>query len=451
MAESIIMPKLGMAMVEGTVIAWKKQAGEPVKKGEGIVDISSEKIEMEVEAPTDGVLLSIDVPQGGVVPYGTVLGVIGQPGELVAVTASPVAASGNAQAESAASLAVQEQQGLQTSVATAESATSSAPQQRNGIKISPVARKMADEEGVDYTVLIGTGPQGRITKEDVERAVLAREQAGAGEKKAGLLAEQAGHPPGLTAGSGQSESSDTAAALQAASPPAAQAPERIPVTGMRKVIAERMHTSLQQSAQLTINMQADITELLQVKEKLSAEIEARHQVKLSVTDWIARAVVLALLRHKQMNSAFLGDRIEQYSEVHLGVAVALEKGLVVPVIRHAEAKTLAELSREIKLASNRARQNQLAPEEMKGSTFTLTNLGGYGVDTFTPVLNPPETGILGIGAARDTPVYIGDELQRRSLLPLSLTFDHRALDGAPAAAFLAEVRRYLEEPYSLLI
>lgn len=438
MAENIIMPKLGMAMVEGTVIGWKKQAGETVKKGEGIVDISSEKIEMEVEAPADGVLLSIDVPQGGVVPYGTVLGVVGKPGELVAIAAPPATASGNAQAESAASLAVQDQQEAQTSVAAA----SFSPQSRNGIKISPVARKIAEEEGVDYTLLIGTGPQGRITKEDVERAVQARGQVG-------VKTEQTKMESIVSAANGQSAVSGTTAASPDTEP--SKTPERIPVTGMRKVIAERMHTSLQQSAQLTINMQADITELLQLKEKLAAEMEARHQLKLSVTDWIARSVVLALLRHKQMNSAFFQDRIEIYEEVHLGIAVALEKGLVVPVICHADAKTLAELSHEIKMISTKARQNQLAPEEMKGSTFTITNLGGYGVDTFTPVLNPPETGILGIGASRDTPVYIGGELQRRSLLPLSLTFDHRALDGAPAAAFLAEVRRYLEEPYSLLI
>ncbi|WP_312107912.1 dihydrolipoamide acetyltransferase family protein [Brevibacillus reuszeri] len=440
MAENIIMPKLGMAMVEGTVIAWKKQTGEPVKKGEGIVDISSEKIEMEVEAPADGVLLSIDVPPGGVVPYGTVLGAIGHPGELVAVASAPVAASGNAQAESAASLAIQKHQGPPTSIETA--ATPLSLQSRNSIKISPVARKMAEEEGVDYTLLIGTGPQGRITKEDVERAILSRghSQAEAAQEKSVSDA---------TTASGQSTAVNTAATASELQP--VQTAERIPVTGMRKVIAERMHTSLQQSAQLTINMRADITELLQLKEKLSAEMEARHKLKLSVTDWIARAVVLALLRHKQMNSAFLEDRIERYEAVHLGIAVALEKGLVVPVIRHAEAKTLTELSHEIKSASTKARQNQLAPEEMKGSTFTITNLGGYGVDTFTPVLNPPETGILGIGAARDTSVYIGDEVQRRSLLPLSLTFDHRALDGAPAAAFLAEVRRYLEDPYSLLI
>ncbi|MEK3746482.1 dihydrolipoamide acetyltransferase family protein [Brevibacillus sp. FSL K6-0770] len=428
MAENIIMPKLGMAMVEGTVIAWKKREGEAVKKGEGIVDISSEKIEMEVEAAADGVLLKIEVPAGGVVPYGTVLGVIGQPGELAATPA--VVAEANAKAESAAMLATADGQSAATGTSAGASiaATAVLERPRDGVKISPVARKIAEEAGFDFTTIAGTGPQGRITKEDVERAIKAAQETAAPAQAA----------PVATA----VETTDRAAESQL---------ERIPVAGMRKVIAERMYQSLQQSAQLTITMQADITELLQLKEKLSPEIESRYQLKPSVTDWIARAVVLALAKHKQMNSALLDDRIELYDDIHLGVAVALDKGLVVPVVRHAGKMTLVELSRQLKSVSARAKQNQLAPEEMKGSTFTITNLGSYGVDTFTPVLNPPETGILGIGAAKDTPVFVGDELQRRSLLPLSLTFDHRVLDGAPAAAFLATVRSYLEAPHSLLI
>ena len=431
MAENIIMPKLGMAMVEGTVIAWKKREGEAVKKGEGIVDISSEKIEMEVEAAADGVLLKIEVPAGGVVPYGTVLGVIGQPGELAATPA--VVAEANAKAESAATLAIADGQSAATGTSAGASiaATAVLERPRDGVKISPVARKIAEEAGFDFTTIAGTGPQGRITKEDVERAIKAAQETAAPPKAAQAA------PVAIAV-----ETTDRAAESQL---------ERIPVAGMRKVIAERMYQSLQQSAQLTITMQADITELLQLKEKLSPEIESRYQLKPSVTDWIARAVVLALAKHKQMNSALLDDRIELYDDIHLGVAVALDKGLVVPVVRHAGKMTLVELSRQLKSVSARAKQNQLAPEEMKGSTFTITNLGSYGVDTFTPVLNPPETGILGIGAAKDTPVFVGDELQRRSLLPLSLTFDHRVLDGAPAAAFLATVRSYLEAPHSLLI
>ncbi|WP_029098273.1 dihydrolipoamide acetyltransferase family protein [Brevibacillus thermoruber] len=422
MAHEVIMPKLGMAMVEGTVIAWKKRAGDAVKKGEGIVEISSEKIEMEVEAPADGVLLRIDVAEGGVVPYGTVLGVVGQPNETAA--AVPAAVSAAAQVESAASLAAAEPTTSATAVTGAPAAGGAPARSREGVKISPVARKMAEEAGLDYTNIAGSGPQGRITKEDIEAALAARENEG--NAPAGQAAADEG-PIGETGA------------------------EHIPVTGMRRVIAERMQNSLMQSAQLTMTAHADVTDLLRMKEQVSGELQDRYGVKLTVTDLIARAAVLALSRHKEMNSAFLGDRIERYEEVHLGIAVALEKGLVVPVIRRAGKLSIAELSREIKSLGVRARQNQLAPDEMKGSTFTITNLGGYGVETFTPILNPPETGILGVGAVRDTPVFVGDELVRRSMLPLSLTFDHRVLDGAPAAAFLAAVKRYLEEPYSLLL
>jgi pyruvate dehydrogenase E2 component (dihydrolipoamide acetyltransferase) len=422
LAHEVIMPKLGMAMVEGTVIAWKKRAGDAVKKGEGIVEISSEKIEMELEAPADGVLLRIDVAEGGVVPYGTVLGVVGEPNESVAV---PAAVSAAARVESAASLAAAEPPPAAPAAAGAPALAAGAPaRSREGVKISPVARKMAEEAGLDYTNIAGSGPQGRITKEDIEAALAARVDEG------NAPAEQVSVDEGPI---GETHA------------------EHIPVTGMRKVIAERMRNSLMQSAQLTMTTHADVTELLRMKEKVSGEMQNRYGVKLTVTDLIARAAVLALSRHKEMNSAFLGDRIELYEEVHLGIAVALEKGLVVPVIKRAGKLSLAELSREIKTLGVRARQNQLAPDEMKGSTFTITNLGGYGVETFTPILNPPETGILGVGAVRDTPVFVGDELARRSMLPLSLTFDHRVLDGAPAAAFLAAVKRCLEDPYSLLL
>jgi pyruvate dehydrogenase E2 component (dihydrolipoamide acetyltransferase) len=224
---------------------------------------------------------------------------------------------------------------------------------------------------------------------------------------------------------------------------------------MRKVIATRMLESLQQSAQLTMTAKVDLTELLSLQKQLAVEIERRQEGKLTVTDFIARAVVLSLKKHKQLNSAYFANqqeaRIETYGHVHLGIAVALEKGLVVPVIRHADTLTLLEISKAIKSLGERARNNQLSGDEMKGSTFTISNLGAYGVEYFTPVLNPPEAGILGVGAIEAVPMYRGEELTRCSLLPLSLTFDHRVLDGAPAAQFLGSVKDYLEHPYTLLL
>ncbi|MBA4493506.1 dihydrolipoamide acetyltransferase family protein [Paenactinomyces guangxiensis] len=413
MATEIIMPKLGMGMKEGTVVEWKKNIGDSVQKGDIIVVISSEKIEMEVESPADGVILDMSAQNGEVVPVGGVIGYIGSEGEK----------AGSMETSETPSVKVGEQ-----AAASSETAVQVvASPRKSQVKISPAARKMAAAAGLDIATLVGTGPQGRITKEDVEKAI---------ESAAQTSSTKDGKQAVLT---GEQEKPESAAI------------DRTSVSGMRKAIATRMFESLQQSAQLTISMSADVSDLLTLRKQVLSDVQERLKVKLTVTDFIARAVVLALLKHKQMNSAYIEDSINTYGNVHLGIAVALEKGLVVPVIRNAERCSVIELSRAIKSLSHKARNGQLSAEEMKGSTFTITNLGAYGVELFTPVLNPPEAGILGVGSIQDTPVYIEDSLERRSLLPLSLTFDHRVLDGAPAAEFLATVKRYLEQPYTMLL
>ncbi|MEJ8548703.1 dihydrolipoamide acetyltransferase family protein [Brevibacillus borstelensis] len=440
MAAEVIMPKLGMSMVEGTVIAWKKKVGDQIAKGEGIVDISSEKIEMELEAPADGILLAIAVADGEVVPYGTVLGYIGQSGEQIEHAPHAEAESTQRQEVAAAAVAAEKTPPVPARVAAENTTPAPAGRKGGNLRVSPVAKKMAEEAGLDLESIIGTGPQGRITKEDVEKALAS----GAASRAETLP------PPSATLRPSAQPAMETAktASIQ-------EVVENTAVTGMRKVIATRMLESLRQSAQLTMTAKADLTELLALQKQLASELEKRQEGKLSVTDFIARAVVLSLKKHKRMNSAFLTDqqepRIETYGHVHLGIAVALERGLVVPVIRHADQLTLLELSKAIKSLGERARNNQLSGDEMKGSTFTISNLGAYGVEHFTPVLNPPETGILGVGAIEAVPVYRGEELHRRSLLPLSLTFDHRVLDGAPAAQFLGSVKDCLENPLSLLL
>ncbi|GEN33983.1 MULTISPECIES: dihydrolipoamide acetyltransferase family protein [Aneurinibacillus] len=415
MAVNVIMPKLGMGMKEGTVVEWKKAEGDEVAKGDVVVVISSEKIEMEVEASGDGVLLDIVVEAGEVVPIGTVLGHIGQPGEKIE------------RREAVKSFTTEVSQPKSKPDSGQISAFAS---RKSGVKISPVARKMAEAAGLNIENLNGTGPGGRITKEDVEQAIEQQKKAEAAAARQVVLLDA------RRENTSPKEETKTA-----------------PVIGMRKVIAQRMHESLRDSAQLTMTTRADVTDLLTLKKQAALEVESRPKVedKLTVTDFIARAVVLALVKHPRMNSAYTESGIETYAHVHLGIAVALENGLVVPVIRYAEQMSVLELSRAIRTLSRRARENQLSSEEMAGSTFTLTNLGSYSIETFTPILNPPEAGILGIGAAHDMPVYIDDLLHRRSLLPLSLTFDHRVLDGAPAAAFLETVKDYLEHPYRMLL
>lgn len=405
MAVEVIMPKLGMAMKEGTVSNWNKQVGEAVEKGELIASINSEKIEMEIEAPASGSLLDIAVPEGEGVPPGTVIGYIGQPGEKVPEAETSVAEQ-PADKEIAAT-AMEETKPVSLSALTT----------RSRIKISPVARKIAESAGIDYTQLKGSGPGGRITKEDVEKAVSA---------------PAASEPE-------QREESTAPAAQQT------------PMTGMRKVIAERMHASLKNSAQLTITMKADATEAVQLREQMAETVQSHLEAKLSMNDFVARAVVLALQKHPHMNSACMDGHIHQFESIHLGAAVALEKGLVVPVIRDAQNDSLVQLSKKIKLCAERARQGELNQDEMTGSTFTISNLGAYGVEYFTPILNSPEAGILGIGAMEEAAVFKEGTIECRRLLPLSLTFDHRVLDGAPAAAFLQTVKQLLEEPFTMLL
>ncbi|KIL76387.1 dihydrolipoamide acetyltransferase family protein [Bacillus badius] len=405
MAVEVIMPKLGMAMKEGTVSNWNKQVGEAVEKGELIASINSEKIEMEIEAPASGSLLDIAVPEGEGVPPGTVIGYIGQPGEKVPEAETSVAEQ-PADKEIAAT-AMEETKPVSLSALTT----------RSRIKISPVARKIAESAGIDYTQLKGSGPGGRITKEDVEKAV-----------------------PAPAASEPEQREESTA--------PAAQ---QTPMTGMRKVIAERMHASLKNSAQLTITMKADATEAVQLREQMAETVQSHLEAKLSMNDFVARAVVLALQKHPHMNSACMDGHIHQFESIHLGVAVALEKGLVVPVIRDAQNDSLVQLSKKIKLCAERARQGELNQDEMTGSTFTISNLGAYGVEYFTPILNSPEAGILGVGAMEEAAVFKEGTIECRRLLPLSLTFDHRVLDGAPAAAFLQTVKQLLEEPFTMLL
>ncbi|MFJ8414381.1 dihydrolipoamide acetyltransferase family protein [Bacillus paramycoides] len=400
MAVEVVMPKLGMAMKEGIITSWNIKAGDNVAKGELIASINSEKIETEIEAPADGTVLDIAVSEDEGVPPGTVICYIGKPNEKVAVHEST-------QAEELLTASEVLQNG-QHPEPYAKAGTN-----KQRIKISPVAKNIAKSENIDIKVLIGTGPGGRITKADVLKA----------------FEERVTIPEVL-----EQEQSKV-----------------IPVAGMRKAIATRMHASLQNSAQLTLTMKVDVTDLVALHKNMAEIVQKRYDNKLTITDLVSRAVVLALGEHKEMNSAYIDDAIHQFEHVHLGMAVALENGLVVPAIRFANNLSLVELSKEIKKAVQKAREGSLSCDEMQGTTFTISNLGSFGIEYFTPVLNTPETGILGVGAIEHVPVYKGKELQKGRILPLSLTFDHRVLDGAPAAAFLRTIKQYLEEPVTILL
>ncbi|PER81861.1 dihydrolipoamide acetyltransferase family protein [Bacillus cereus] len=399
MAVEVVMPKLGMAMKEGIITSWNIKAGDNVAKGELIASINSEKIETEIEAPADGTVLDIAVSEDEGVPPGTVICYIGKPNEKVEMQESTHVIEEKTSNIEVQNIQNQEPNGKEVS--------------KQRIKISPVAKKIAKSENLDIKALVGTGPGGRITKADVLKA----------------LEERVANP---------------------------EVPEQeestvVPVTGMRKAIASRMHASLQNSAQLTLTMKVDVTDLVALHKDIAEVVQKRYENKLTITDFVSRAVVLALREHKEMNSAYIDDAIHQFEHVHLGIAVALEKGLVVPAIRFVNNLSLVELSKEIKDMAQKARAGSLSSDDMHGTTFTISNLGSFGIEYFTPVLNTPETGILGIGAIEHVPVYKGKKLKKGSMLPLSLTFDHRVLDGAPAAAFLRTIKHYLEEPITILL
>ncbi|KNX34829.1 MULTISPECIES: dihydrolipoamide acetyltransferase family protein [Bacillus amyloliquefaciens group] len=397
MAVKVVMPKLGMAMKKGEVSVWNKKVGDPVEKGESIASINSEKIEMEIEAPESGTLLHIKVKEGEGVPPGTPICYIGENGEEVREKEAPAP----------------ENAGKPQSEPEHIPAPKAVQKRKHRVKISPVARKMAEKAGLKVETLNGTGPGGRIVKADVIKAMKTE--------------------------------AEPQSSVQTAQP------EEKPASAMRKVIADRMHKSLQNSAQLTLTMKADITELVKWQEQLADSAKKRSGVKLTVTHFVSRAAVLALKQHPELNSSYQEERIITYPYVHLGMAVSLENGLVVPVIRDAEKLSFLELADHISTSARRAREGNASGDDLHGSTFSITNLGGYGIEHFTPILNPPEAGILGVGASYETPAFKGDELVKSTMLPLSLTFDHRVCDGAPAADFLKTVKALLEEPAGLIL
>ncbi|WP_067929974.1 dihydrolipoamide acetyltransferase family protein [Alicyclobacillus kakegawensis] len=454
MSVEVIMPKLGMGMEEGTVVAWRKQVGDPVQKGECLVEIRSEKIEYEVEAPEDGVLLDILVPDEGVVPCGTVIGYVGQVRERVAVGAGDARGATGMASSAGSGSAVSVLRADMRDLHFAEDPSPSHPVNQPR-KASPAARKLARDLGVDIRQVAGTGPGGRITKEDVERAAANKDK---GRSSAAAVLGTGGSPHERVA---QERFVDTKTAIglgidgdAVGHPPAPRAEAKsavLPMTAMRRAIATRMMQSLHQSAQLTITMTADVTDAVALLNKHADWVRDRYDVKCTLTDLVARAAVLALMDHPAVNGHITEEGIHPYPVVHLGVAVALDAGLLVPVVRDAGKMSFIQLAKAIKSVSRRARSGKLESAETGGSTFTVTNLGGYGVEFFTPILNPPEIGILGVGAVQDSAKYVSGEWQPRALLPLSFTFDHRALDGAPASGFLRSVKKYLEDPIRMLV
>ena len=439
MPTEILLPQWGMEMQDGTIVKWLKKEGDTIQVGEPLVEVETAKLETEMESVASGVVAQILVSEGATVPIRTVLAIIAAPGEEVARPAgtapsTPAPAAGPATRSS-----------------------SSAPPRSGGdvtAQVVPAARRLAQERGVDLSQVQGTGPRGRILIEDVERAATAAPAAAPAQTggevsvqvvpAARRLAQEHGVDLSQVQGTGPRGRILIADVENAINAPAAPAAQVVPISGMRRTIATRMLDSVLTTAQVTLTTEADVTDAMALRQGLNRQMT---DGSLSPLHLIIKATARALREHPRMNAIQRENEIELVSEVNVGVAVSLEEGLIVPTIRQTDEKGLVEIAKESRELANKVREGKASYDDVTGATFSITNLGTYEVDAFTPIINPPQIGILGVGRVVEKPAVHNGEIAKRSMMYLSLTFDHRVIDGAPAAEFLRIMKGHLEDPW----
>ncbi|MBQ9015484.1 MAG: 2-oxo acid dehydrogenase subunit E2 [Firmicutes bacterium] len=479
MAEIIIMPKLGFNMSEGKLVQWYKAEGEEIAKGEPLFSVETDKTNMDIEATSDGVVRKQFIGEGDTLPVTLPIAIVGSADEdITALLAdaqaqlggsAPAAEAEEAPAQETAAPDPKEEAKPAAAPATAGGRLKITPRARrvaaendlalegldivgtgwqggiceqdildylesNKVKATPVAKAMADAEGIDLAEIAGTGANGKVMKADVEKAIAARKAAEA--KTAAAPAEAA------PAADGE----------YAVSPDGKKILEEVPYAGVRKVIGDRMSESKFTAPHLYFTQKVDMDAVI----KLRKQVNAAQDKKTSVTDFISRAVVIALQKYPDMNSALIGDKIVKYKTINLGIAVAAPTGLIVPNIKDAETKSVVELSKASSPLFAKAREGKLAPDEYSGGTFTVSNLGMFGIENFTAIINPPEVAILSISSTKDEAVVItgadgGKEIAIRPMMNIQVTVDHRVIDGLLAAQFVTEVKKLLENPISLLV
>jgi pyruvate dehydrogenase E2 component (dihydrolipoamide acetyltransferase) len=438
MANKIIMPKTGMAMEEGTVVRWLKRVGETISKGEAIAVIETDKVTMDLESDYDGTLLAIVHGDGEAVKATHTIGWVGAPGEKVPTGAE--AATESLQSTAAAAHDPEVGQVAAEPVGTAPSVAGRAALASPNVTATPAARAYAAHAGIALSSVAGSGPGGAVRLRDFPQAKTVKVTPLA-RKTAEINSIDLVGIEGSGAG-GKIRKADVVALAGA---PAAGT--SIPVTGMRRVIADKMLRSHQQVPPVTLVTRADVTELTALRGRMNAG----GGVKVSYTDFILRAAAAALREHPLINSVIEGDRILIQKDINIGIAVALEAGLIVPVIRSADELGVRQIAAAARDLADRARAGSLAPDEYAGGTFTITNLGMYGITEFTPLINIPESAILGVGAIEEAfRTGAGGGIESRKVMSLCLTHDHRHIDGAPAAAFLGTIKALLEDCYSLV-
>ncbi len=415
MAFEVLMPQLGLTMEEGTVSQWIKHEGDEVKAGDVILEITTDKLTNEVASEHDGVLLKIVAQEGEDIPVKGLLAYIGQPGE--SLSGGEAVGGASAPAPAAAPAAVAAPTAAPAPAAAANGAR---------IRISPLARKTAAKLGVNYAGIAGTGPSGRIVLKDILAASETQKNAPAAAPAPAPAA------PAAKAGSLELMEGDTV----------------IKLAGMRKVVSQRMWASHNEIPPVTQNIKVDVTALMKFRKMLLAETGKKY----SVNDLVLKATAKCLRQHPEMLVSLDGEQIIQRAHVNLGMAVALDAGLIVPVIRDADKLSLDALSAAAKDLASRAKENKLGADEYKGSTFTVSNLGMFGIETFTPIINQPDAAILGVCAIHDELDLDGEgKLFKKQVMRLSCTLDHRLLDGSVVAKFEMDLRDLLEKPMSILL
>ncbi len=421
MAEVVYMPKLSDTMLEGVVASWTKKIGDTVKEGEILAEIETDKATMEFESFYDGVLLHIGVETGQAAPVNSILAIIGQPGEDISalIAGSPVAAkpveevipspAPIGEAPVAAPGATQ--------VAAPAVKASPAPAHNNNserLYASPLAKRLAEEKGIDINLVGGTGENGRIVKRDVDHYV----------------PYTAANTPSFSA-----------------APAGVESFIDEPISQMRKTIARRLAESKFTAPHFYLTLDIDMDNAMQSRKSLNAQ----EGVKVSFNDFVVKAVAMALKKNPNVNSSWLGDVIRRNQHVHIGVAVAVEDGLLVPVIRFADTKGLSQISAEVKDLAGRAKDKKLQPSDWEGNTFTISNLGMFGIESFTAIVNPPDSCILAVGGIKEVPVVKNGQVVPGNVMKVTLSCDHRVVDGATGAAFLQTFKGYMENPVSMLL
>jgi pyruvate dehydrogenase E2 component (dihydrolipoamide acetyltransferase) len=472
MATLFKLPMLGQTMQEGTILKWFKAEGDKVEGWETLLEVMTDKVNMEVDPQVSGILRKILAPEGATIPVGAPVAIIGSVDEpieaLLAEAGSDDFTTETQRHGEGNGTAV----GAETGPLTQTTVTPSLPSPASRVpaltpssefpSVSPRAREAAAAAGLDWKTLgiPGTGFEGMIVERDIE--ALLREPRPRVTPLAAKLAAEIGVTPGAIEGTGMSgrvtsEDVRRHAVREAPVSPAAAVPGaaagvvEIRLRGIRKTIADRLAESYRGAPHVPLRLDVEMTEAARFREQVLPEIEKRWGVRLTYTDLIAAATAAALAETPALNATLEGDLVRQYGVVHLGIAVALDDGLIVPVVRNAAALSLGALAAQTKALAEKARAGRLSGEELGGGTFTITNLGSYGIQSFDPILNPPQVGILGVGAIEERLVPRDGQPAVRRMMTLTLTFDHRAVDGAPAARFLSRLRELLERPYLILL